>query len=36
MGSIEEGGTMLFEIVSPTADFEAIKNGISLAARLLQ
>ena len=26
----------VFEIVSPTDDFETIKNGITLVARLLQ
>ena len=33
--AIEKCGMTVFEIVSPTADFETIKNGISLVARLL-
>ena len=35
-GSLEECGTTVFEIVSSTDDFETIKNGITLVARLLQ
>ena len=33
---LEKYGRTVFQIVSPTADFEKIKNGISLVARLLQ
>ena len=33
---LEKYGRTVFQIVSPTADFEKIKNGISLIARLLQ
>ena len=33
---LENCGRTGFEIVSPTADFETIKNGIALVARLLQ
>ena len=36
MGSLEKYGRTVFEIVSPTDGFEAIKNGITLVARLLQ
>ena len=35
-GSLEKCGRMAFEIVSPTDDFETMKNGITLVARLLQ
>ena len=35
-GSLEECGATVFEIVSSTDDFETIKNGITLVARLLQ
>ena len=33
---LEKCGMTVFQIVSPTADFETIKNGIALVARLLQ
>ena len=33
---LEKYGRTVSEIVSPTADFDTIKNGISLVARLLQ
>ena len=33
---LEECGRTVFEIVSPTDDFEIMKNGITLVARLLQ
>ena len=36
IGSLEECGRTVFEIVSLTDDFEIIKNGITLVARLLQ
>ena len=35
-GSLEKCGRMVFKIVSPTDDFEAIENEITLVARLLQ
>ena len=35
-GSVEKCGRTVFEIVSPTDDFETIKNGITLITRLLQ
>ena len=35
-GSLEKCGRTVFEIVSPTDDFETIKNGITLVTRLLQ
>ena len=33
---LEKCGRTVFNIVSPSDDFEAIKNGITLVARLLQ
>ena len=33
---LEKCGRTVFEIVSPTDDFEIMKNGITLVARLLQ
>ena len=33
---LEKCGRAVFENVSSTGDFEAIKNGITLVARLLQ
>ena len=35
-GSLEKCGKTVFKIVSVTDYFEAIKNGITLVARLLQ
>ena len=35
-GSLEKCGRTVFEIVSPTDNFETIKNGITLVARLSQ
>ena len=35
-GSVEKCGRIVFEVVSPTNDFEERKIGISLVARLLQ
>ena len=35
-GSLEKCGRIVFKIVSPTDDFETIKNGITLVARLSQ
>ena len=35
-GSLEKCGETVFKIVSPTDDFETIKNGITLIAKLLQ
>ena len=35
-GSLEKSGRTVFEIFSPTDDFETTKNGITLVARLLQ
>ena len=35
-GSLEKCGRTVFKIVSPTDDFETIKNGIALVAKLLQ
>ena len=35
-GPLEKCGRTVIELVSPTDDFEAIKNGITLVARLLQ
>ena len=34
--SLEKCGRTVFEIVSPTDDFETTKNGVTLVARLLQ
>ena len=36
MGSLEKYGRTVFKIISPTDNFEAIKNGITLVARLLR
>ena len=36
MGSLEKCGKTVFKIVSPTDDFETVKYGITLVARLLQ
>ena len=36
MGSLEKFGSAVFQIVPPTDDFETIKNGITLVARLSQ
>ena len=33
---LEKCGRTVFKIVSPSDDFDAIKNGITLVARLLQ
>ena len=35
-GSLEKCGRTVFKIVSPTDDFDTIKNGMTLVARLLQ
>ena len=35
-GSLGKWGWMVFEIVSPTDDFETMKTGITVVARLLQ
>ena len=35
-GSLEKCGRTVFKIVSPTDNFETIKNGITLFAKLLQ
>ena len=35
-GSLEKCGRTVFEIVSPTDNFETIENGITIVARLLQ
>ena len=34
--ALEKCGKTIFKIVSPTDDFETIKNGITLVAKLLQ
>ena len=36
LGTLENCGRTVFKIVLPTDDFETIKNGITLIARLLQ
>ena len=36
LGTLENCGRTIFKIVLPTDDFETIKNGITLIARLLQ
>ena len=35
-GSLEKCGRTVFEIVSPTDNFQTVKYGITLVARLLQ